>query len=91
MKTWKVAGINFDHMHMGDLLRLVHAHPNAEIVGIAFRKCLEETQPDVVILCPSTAQRAWSALGGGPLVRADYLNPVSNMKLDEYLETLAEA
>ncbi|MER3488762.1 MAG: gfo/Idh/MocA family oxidoreductase [Meiothermus sp.] len=82
MKTWKVAGINFDHMHMGDLLRLVHAHPNAEIVGIAdqdparmaraienfaiprervytdFRKCLEETQPDVVILCPSTAQHA---------------------------------
>ena len=34
-KTWKVAGINFDHMHMGDLLRLVHEHPNAEIVGIA--------------------------------------------------------
>lgn len=34
MKTWKVAGINFDHMHMGDLLRLVHAHPNAEIAGI---------------------------------------------------------
>jgi glucose-fructose oxidoreductase len=38
MKTWKIAGINFDHMHMGDLLRLVHEHPNAEIVGI----CHEE-------------------------------------------------
>ena len=34
MKTWKIAGINFDHMHMGDLLRLVHEHPAAEIVGI---------------------------------------------------------
>ncbi|MEM7032730.1 MAG: Gfo/Idh/MocA family oxidoreductase [Chloroflexota bacterium] len=34
MKTWKVAGINFDHMHMGDLLRRVHEHPQAEIVGI---------------------------------------------------------
>ena len=34
MKTWKIAGINFDHMHMGDLLRLVHEHPEAEIVGI---------------------------------------------------------
>ena len=33
-KTWKVAGINFDHMHMGDLLRMVHEHPNAEISGI---------------------------------------------------------
>ncbi len=33
-KTWKVAGINFDHMHMGDLLCMVHEHPDAEIVGI---------------------------------------------------------
>ena len=31
---WKIVGINFDHMHMGDLLRRVHGHPNAEIVGI---------------------------------------------------------
>src|SRR5688572_9968363 len=34
MKTWRVAGINFDHMHMGDLLRLAHQHPNAEIVAL---------------------------------------------------------
>ena len=34
-KSFRVAGINFDHMHMGDLLRLVHQHPQAEIVGIA--------------------------------------------------------
>lgn len=34
MKTWRVAGINFDHAHMGDLLREVFEHPNAEIVGI---------------------------------------------------------
>lgn len=30
----RVAGINFDHFHMGDLLRLVYEHPGAEIVGI---------------------------------------------------------
>jgi predicted dehydrogenase len=30
----RVAGISFDHMHMGDLLRMVHEHPGAEIVGI---------------------------------------------------------
>ncbi len=30
----RVVGISFDHMHMGDLLRLVHAHPGAEIAGI---------------------------------------------------------
>jgi glucose-fructose oxidoreductase len=34
MKTWKIAGINFDHFHMGDLLRMAHEHPAAEIVGI---------------------------------------------------------
>ena len=34
-KTWKVAGINFDHFHMGDLLREVFEHPNADIVGIS--------------------------------------------------------
>ena len=34
-KTWRVAGINFDHFHMGDLLRSVHEHPNAELVGIS--------------------------------------------------------
>lgn len=32
--TWKVAGINFDHAHMGDLLRMTHEHPGAEIVGV---------------------------------------------------------
>jgi len=31
---FRVVGINFDHMHMGDLLRMVAEHPDAEIVGI---------------------------------------------------------
>ena len=30
----RVAGINFDHMHMGDLLRMVAEHPHTEIAGI---------------------------------------------------------
>lgn len=34
-KKWKIAGINFDHFHMGDLLRMAHEHPQAEIVGIS--------------------------------------------------------
>jgi predicted dehydrogenase len=29
--TFRVVGISFDHMHMGDLLRMVHEHPDAEI------------------------------------------------------------
>lgn len=82
MKRWRIAGINFDHMHMGDLLRTAHNHPAAELVGICdeqpgrmaqavanfglppekvftdYRKCLEQTKPDVVILCPATGAHA---------------------------------
>jgi glucose-fructose oxidoreductase len=35
MKTWKIAGINFDHMHMGDLLRQAAGHPDVQIVGVS--------------------------------------------------------
>ena len=82
MKKLKVAGLNFDHMHMGDLLRKCHEHPGVEIVGIcdeeparmraaaeAFGipkgriftdpdRCLGDTEPDFVILCPATARHA---------------------------------
>jgi predicted dehydrogenase len=34
-RTWRIAGINFDHFHMGDLLRMAAEHPSAEIVGIS--------------------------------------------------------
>src|SRR6185436_13878640 len=34
MKKIKVVGLNFDHMHMGDLLRKCHEHPDVEIAGI---------------------------------------------------------
>jgi glucose-fructose oxidoreductase len=67
---------------MGDHLRLVHEHPDAEIAGICdedparmaaaaatfnipgdriftdYHRCLEVTQPDLVILCPATAEHA---------------------------------
>src|SRR5947209_5945873 len=69
-------------MHMGDLLRMAHEHPRAQIVGICdetparmeaaaknfslpadrvytdYRRCIEQTKPDVVILCPATARHA---------------------------------
>lgn len=78
---FRVVGINFDHMHMGDLLRQVHDHPEAEITGICDRDparmkqaianfnlpagrvfsdvaaCMA-TKPDLVILCPATADHA---------------------------------
>lgn len=80
MAPYRIAGINFDHMHMGDLLRMVHEHPNAEIVGICdddparmqaaitnfsipaeavftdLDRCMQESKPDIVILCPATAR-----------------------------------
>ncbi|HYG77932.1 MAG TPA: Gfo/Idh/MocA family oxidoreductase [Planctomycetota bacterium] len=80
MKKWKIAGINFDHMHMGDNLRMAYEHPKVELVGICdetparmesaaktfkipadrvftdYRKCLETTKPDIVLLCPATAK-----------------------------------
>ena len=34
MARHRVLGISFDHMHMGDLLRQVSEHPDAEIAGI---------------------------------------------------------
>ena len=34
MKKLRVVGLNFDHMHMGDLLRQCHEHPEVEIAGI---------------------------------------------------------
>lgn len=81
-RIWRFVGISFDHMHMGDHLRLIHEHPNAEIVGVCdpqrermaevartfaiperaqftdLRRCLEEAQPEVAILCPRTALHA---------------------------------
>ena len=32
--TFRIAGISFDHMHMGDLLRMVYEHPHAEIAAL---------------------------------------------------------
>lgn len=79
-KRWRVVGIDFNHMHMGDNLRMVCEHPDAEIVGLwddrperveaarhalgldalvvfdDWRACIEQARPDIVILCPATAQ-----------------------------------
>src|SRR5215467_4378592 len=42
----RVVGINFDHMHMGDLLRMTAEHPDAEIAGIC-DESPERMQPSV--------------------------------------------
>ena len=33
-KVWRVVGIDFDHMHMGDNLRMAAGHAGARVVGI---------------------------------------------------------
>ena len=35
MSRWKIAGINFDHFHMGDNLRFAYEHPGCDVVGIS--------------------------------------------------------
>jgi predicted dehydrogenase len=34
MRKWRIVGLSFEHAHMGDLLREVDEHPNAEIAGV---------------------------------------------------------
>ncbi|KAI8164990.1 Glucose--fructose oxidoreductase [Colletotrichum sp. SAR 10_70] len=82
MARWRVIGINFDHMHMGDLLRNAFDHPDVNIVGVCDRQadrtktavaafgiapelvftdvgeCIRQTKPDLVVLCPATADHA---------------------------------
>ena len=79
---YRVAGINFAHMHMGDNLRFAFDHPDVDLVGICdneparmqsaveafgmnpdqvftdWQRCLAETRPDLVILCPPTGEHA---------------------------------
>ena len=81
-KIWRIAGINFDHMHMGDLLNMARSHPRVQLVGFSdenperacnvidgigldrslfepdYRRLLERTRPDLVILCPATGVHA---------------------------------
>jgi predicted dehydrogenase len=78
----RVAGISFEHMHMGDNLRMAQDHPQCEIVAICdsqlermhsatldlglwshqvftdWQRCVAETKPDLIILCPSTGDHA---------------------------------
>ena len=117
VKRWKIAGINFAHMHMGDLLRRALDHPQAEIVGICdesparmdhavhdfalppdrvftdYRACLEKTRPDLVVLCPATAEhglwtRQVSAFGVHILVEKPFASSLS--EADEMIRAQRE-
>lgn len=69
-KRWRIAGINFSHMHMGDLLRNVLDHPDAELVGI----CDEQ---------PEAMDAAIKALDlAEPIVFTDYQACMATTKPD---------
>ena len=55
MSRWRVVGINFDHMHMGDLLRHVHDHPSAQIVGIYDQSAEKMSQAALNFDIPASA------------------------------------
>ena len=58
MKKLKVVGLNFDHMHMGDLLRKCHQHPDVEIAGV----CDEDParMAAVIAHCQLPAERVFT-------------------------------
>ena len=45
-RRWRIAGINFAHLHMGDNLRVAFEHPDCEIVGSA-DESVELMQPSI--------------------------------------------
>lgn len=81
-KRWRIAGIDFEHFHMGDNLRMAFEHPDVDLVGVCdverermewsiqhfniaegniysdYRQCIEETKPDIIVLCPATGRHA---------------------------------
>lgn len=103
----KIAGINFDHMHMGDNLRFAHEHPGVELVAVCdedpsrmrsviesfaisessiytdAEQCIEETDPDLIILCPSTGTHADWIERVAPFGKAVMLEKPFAASLDE--------
>ena len=95
-KKWRVAGLSFEHMHMGDNLKMVAEHPDCEVVAICdpdpvrmqdaihefgltsaqvftdWRRCIDESEPDLLVLCPATGAHAdwveWLAPTGLPML-----------------------
>lgn len=81
-KRYRVAGISFEHMHMGDNLRMAAEHADCEVVGVCdidrsrllnaqqdlgladsqlyadWKHCIEDCQPDLLVLCPATGDHA---------------------------------
>lgn len=81
-KKWRVAGLSFEHMHMGDNLNMVSEHPACEVVAVCdpelsrmdaavkelrlapeqvfsdWQECLEQSAPDLLVLCPATGAHA---------------------------------
>jgi predicted dehydrogenase len=82
LQHYRVAGVSFQHMHMGDNLQMVAQHPQCQLVAICdqqpqlmtdaianlglnnsqvftdWQRCIEDSRPDFIVLCPCTGDHA---------------------------------
>ena len=98
MTKWRVAGINFDHMHMGDLLRMVDQHPDAEIVGLYDRSRDRMAQaiadfalPDSAVFtdldtCVRTAKPDLAIVCAATAEHADHVEALARHKIHVLVE-----
>ena len=98
MAMWRVVGINFDHMHMGDLLRMVYEHPDAEIAGVfdSSRERMENAiqtfniKPDQVYTdmdaCISETQPDLAIICAATAEHADYVEALASKNVHIIVE-----
>ena len=75
MSRFRIAGVNFDHFHMGDNLRAAYEHPDAEIVERFVRE-LPRVEHDVR---GSAARRRGEAHPGRAFVSLDAIHAGDDM------------
>lgn len=98
MKKIKVVGLSFDHMHMGDLLRKCHEHPEVEIAGICdadparMRSAIAHFQipPERVFTdphrCLQTAEPDFAIVCSSTAQHADYVELVASHRIHMLVE-----
>lgn len=98
MAKIRVAGVSFDHMHMGDLLRMVDEHPDAEIVGIfdksagkMARAIADFSVPQTTVFtdldaCMAQAQPDLAILCSATADHADYVEALARHHVHVHVE-----
>ncbi|MGR3661437.1 MAG: Gfo/Idh/MocA family protein [Paracoccaceae bacterium] len=98
MSKFRIVGISFDHMHMGDLLRLVQEHPDAEIVGLfdPDRSKMQQAAEDFSIpddriftdfdTCMTQSKPDLAILCAAPADHADYTEKLARYDCHVFVE-----